>query len=324
MARRTCAGPCRRVARCTVFLHPPAVPPDVARFAKVSQYKLLAKLRRRALGLLGAHQAPVIPLTLDERELREQRHVFVFAVNGRSSSTALVRILNSSHDICVWGEPGEYIIDDSMELIARLTKKNERPAFQERKKLIHQAYAERNHTIGHAMAFPELAPAISKLVAGFAAMFTPAIDVKRFGFKELKIRSDETLKTLRSLFPNAEFIFLFRDPATQWPSVKNMKWKRVDTLDKFLQQNAWLAELYEAHGGMFIENTSLRDKEKVRKFVKWLGLSEIDESLIGDGVFAMKNKDPLTEEEVAKIEASDANAAYKRMRALEDEFFAAH
>lgn len=293
-------------------------------FAKVSQYKLLVRLRRRALSMLGGNQAPAVSFSADDEELREQRHVFIFAVNGRSSSTALMRILNSSHDICVWGEPGEYFVDDTMELIARLQAKNENPHFQERKTLIQQAYRERNHQIGHAMAFPELAPAISALVSSFVAMFAPVIDIKRIGFKELKVRSSTTLSTLRMLFPKAEFLFLFRDPATQWPSVKKMNWKRVDTLDKFLQQNAWLAGLYEEHGGMFIESTSLRDKDKMRRLAKWLDLGEIDESLIGDGVFAMKDKKPLTEEEASKIEASDAKVAYERMRALEADFFSKH
>ena len=38
------------------------------------------------------------------RKVRHQKHVFIFSVMGRASSTAFQRILNSSGEICIFGE----------------------------------------------------------------------------------------------------------------------------------------------------------------------------------------------------------------------------
>ena len=37
--------------------------------------------------------------------VKHERHVFIRAVCGRSSSTALQRLLNSTNEICIFGEP---------------------------------------------------------------------------------------------------------------------------------------------------------------------------------------------------------------------------
>ena len=38
------------------------------------------------------------------RNVKHRKHIFIFSVMGRSSSTAFQRILNSSGEICVFGE----------------------------------------------------------------------------------------------------------------------------------------------------------------------------------------------------------------------------
>jgi hypothetical protein len=52
---------------------------------------------------------------LSYEAIRDQKHVFVFGVWGRTSTTALQRIMNSTRGICIWGEPGQFLVDNFME-----------------------------------------------------------------------------------------------------------------------------------------------------------------------------------------------------------------
>jgi hypothetical protein len=167
------------------------------------------------------------------------------------------------------------------------------------------------------MAFTELEPVIADLMSALQHLFAPVIAVDRIGFKEITVRGIATLQALRELFPQAQFVFLFRDPEPQWPSVRSMGWSTTKTLDAFLEEYRRLAEIYMNFGGIFLETTSLYDRARVRRLFETLGLSSFDEKLIGDGVFAMKGKTPLTEHEALQIKGSEASMAYQKMRAIE-------
>jgi hypothetical protein len=290
---------------------------DTARFAGLRGMGRLTKLRDRVRDLLRPEPVVHAPSPLDDERFRTAKHVFMFGVCGRSSTTALMRILNSSHEVCVWGEPGDHIVDDLLRVWTALEQKNANPNFRDRKDILPRAFREQNHSIAHAMAFPELQPAIADLTRALVHMLAPAIDVDRFGFKEITVRGPETLGTLQRMFPCAQFIFLFRDPYTQWPSVKKMGWPHVKTLELFLAEYERLANIYMEFGGTFVETASLHDIGRVRDLTRKLDLSRFDEGLIGDGVFAMRDKAPLTDEETAAIGASLAWSCYQAMQARE-------
>jgi hypothetical protein len=248
---------------------------------------------------------------------RDARHIFIFGVWGRSSTTALQRILNSSGEVCIWGEPGGGAIDDLLGLISHLKQKNLAPEARARKRILADAFHRGDHSVNYCMAFPELDPVINDLVSAFMHMFTPINEVERFGFKEIRVRSATTLQTLRDLFPRSQFLFVFRNPLSQWPSVRKMSWEQTRTLNAFLAEYQRLAAIYLDFGGIFVESASLYDKSCVRKLLDKTEFTSFDESLVGDGVYAMKNKQPLTDDETNQIKASSAWQLYELMKQVE-------
>ena len=153
-------------------------------------------------GIQGLFSPKVSSLSpLSEYTFRSGKQIFVFSVWGRASTTALQRILNSSGEVCMWGEPGEFIVDDLAKAICYLQKKNaQSPLSDARKQVLQRAFRERDHSVPYALAFPELQPAIDHLCAAFAQLFPPVADVKRIGFKEIRVRGRETLEALHDLF----------------------------------------------------------------------------------------------------------------------------
>ncbi len=290
------------------------------RFAGLRRTGRISRLRDRVVDLVRpVPDSP--PSPLDHTGLRYEEHVFVFGVCGRSSTTALMRILNSTHQICVWGEPGNFIVDDLLRVIRELEAKDAGVESRMRKEILLDAFRKRDHKLCHAMAFPDPRPALDHLVAALVDLIRPAIDVRRMGFKEITVRNIETLRTLSSLFPAAHMVFLFRDPNKQWPSVERMGWPHLATLDLFLEDYERLANIYLRHGGLFVETSSLHDPQRVAGLLRRLDLGPFDASLIGDGVFALKEKRSLREDERERIESSRAFELYARMQAEERRIF---
>ncbi len=280
-------------------------------------HKMIDRLTR-ARARLGELLLPEMPVTvaMGNADARTGEHIFVFGVWGRTSTTALQRILNSTGQVCIWGEPGNFILDDLLSLISKFTTKNRGTEAQHRKQALQRAFGAGDHSQNYAMAFPEMEPAIEALRQAFARLFPAVEGVERIGFKEIRVRDERTLHGLRALFPNARFVFLFRDPSTQWPSVKRMHWPETQALDQFLTMYERMAGIYLEFGGLFLENSSLYDRAHVRALVDELKLPGFDERLIGDGVFAEKGKAPLIEGEMQKITASNAWQLYKRMQGI--------
>lgn len=293
----------------------PSMASKSVRFANRWQGRRLDRIRGRLADLIRT-SGPVVT-AIDEQGYRDAEHVFLFGVCGRSSTTALMRMLNSTQALCMWGEPGDHVVDDLLHVITALRKKNDNPDFHLRKEILQRAFRENDHKVSYAMAFPEQGPALARLEQAFIDMFRPVIDVRRFGFKEITVRSIETLENLRTMFPAAAMVYVFRDPRTQWPSVEKMRWDHVATLDLFLGEYERLATIYMKFGGWFIETTALRDKARIARLASHLHLPAIDERLVNDGVFAMRDKKPLADDVRQAIERSPAFACYEQMRQRE-------
>ena len=58
-------------------------------------------------------------------QTKNNQHIFIFSVLGRTSSTALQRILNSSNQICISGEP-KGIVDGQLKLISKLEERQKK------------------------------------------------------------------------------------------------------------------------------------------------------------------------------------------------------
>jgi len=258
--------------------------------------------------------APVRYAQLSDDEFRNGRHIFIFGVWGRCSSTALQRILNSSGEVCIWGEPGDHLVDDLVGLLARMEKKNDAAGSAERKRILSDSFTSGDHSVNYCMAFPKLDSSMDALFTALKGLFQPVVDVNRVGFKEITVRDGATLDILKTLCPRAAFVFLFRNPAEQWPSVKKMAWEKTRTVNQFIDEYRRLAEIYLERDGLFIESSSLYDSEKVDNLIRGLDIAGYDASLLGDGVYAMTGKEPLDAGEAEQLKESGILELYAAMQ----------
>lgn len=248
---------------------------------------------------------------------RDKEHVFIYSVCGRSSSTALQRILNSSGKICVYGEP-HYLSDKFIDAIKHMKWMNQDPMFAENYRLMKQAFQQQNHSLAYANAMPQLDKHINLMASLLCDIFKPLNKVDRFGFKDIRIQSSRTLKGLTELFPKSHIIFLFRNPLKQWPSVRDIDWWDYSRdIHLFLREYKRMSDIYLDHlatdeNSFFIHNRSLYDKDKVRTLIQNLGLGGYDNGLIGDKVLSAKKKG-LSLEEENTIKKSEAWKNYNKM-----------
>ena len=264
-------------------------------------------------------------------EIKHEKHIFIYSVCGRTSSTALQRILNSSDRVCIYGEP-HYLVDDIIKLLNDL-KKLDRD-FKKRRDLAHfdnlkKSFRTGDHTLIVENAIRDLEEPISLLKSALATSFRPVNNVKRSGFKEIRIRSVETLAGLKELFPKSCIIFFFRDPLEQWRSIKafgrhdypgDVFYKMARNIDLFLEEYDKLATIYMKFSADFIENKLLFDKEKLYRLLHFLGIDHVDESLIGNKIRETPNKKEITHEENKKILDSKAYRDYQKMVELSKKF----
>jgi hypothetical protein len=275
---------------------------------------------KRILEKLFWRRPTFAPLSYES--LKEQRHIFVFGVWGRTSTTAFQRIMNSSRDICIWGEPGDFVIDNFMDAYLQLNKRREEPLAHDRLRILPGSFERGDFSANSAMAVCDWTSSTRLLEQAFVDLFLPAIPIHRIGFKEIQVRSHRTLDGLRRMFPNCQFVFVFRDPRAQWPSVKSWTpWKESGSLELFMKRVEELGNLYLLYDGLFIEDRNLRSVSHLDCITQHLGLSSYDPTLINDNVFAAENKPALSAEEEHLIQKRLGDL-YSRLQSRSSAFFA--
>tara|TARA_Y100000588_G_scaffold395177_1_gene520864 strand:+ start:10809 stop:11330 length:522 start_codon:yes stop_codon:yes gene_type:complete len=153
------------------------------------------------------------------------------------------------------------------------------------------------------------------------ALLKPLHGGLRFGFKDIEVGSEDTLESLLQLFPKSKFVFLFREPGSQFQSVQAQAyWDYSKSIVSFIEKYVSLSDLYiqfhkKNRTGIFLENTSLHDPKKVDLLLRKLSISSYDKTLIGDNLFSTKNKivDVRRDSEIGN---SEAFKAYLRLREL--------
>lgn len=248
------------------------------------------------------------------QDIKYEQHLFIYGINGRSSSTALQRILNSSGEICIWGEA--WGIDQPfLDFIERIEDKKR--DFDERLpkdhyELLKDSFKSGKHDKFYPNAFNDLSRSIECIKNGFVEMIKPVNDVKRLGYKEIRVQKPSNLNTLINLFPNCKILFLFRDPRKQWVSVRDSGWFGFSNdLKKFNDEYKRISkayiEVFEAHPNncIFLENRTLYSKEKVDNLAALVNLNSYDESLINK-VVSSKSKHGLDKNEEGMINATSS------------------
>ena len=153
--------------------------------------------------------------------------VFIFSAGWRSGSTLLQRLVISSGEIAIWGEPlGEAAfiprLGRSLSEIS-LTWPSDDFFFynSDMKNLNNQWIAN-------------IAPEIQYLRTSHRLMFKEWLGksaqekfgVKRWGLKEVRLSIDHA-RYLKWLFPDARFLFIYRNPFDAYKSWKGNRWRGV-------------------------------------------------------------------------------------------------
>jgi len=259
------------------------------------------------------------------KKIKDEQHVFLFAVSGRSSSTAFQRIINSSNQVWMWGEP-HGVIKKILYTIFHTKEVNKEKEVTLAINLMYQSYVENKHLSFYANAVGNLDSTIEgfkSIISNFLKPWAPK--VRRFGFKEIDLMPVKMLKYLRDIYPQSIFVFCFRNPLLQWPSLCKLKLPASKNLDFFLNQYNEMATTYMAFMKKhkmkaIIEDTDLRDLEKVNKIISYLNIHQIDKSLIDVTVHTLKHK-KLSQIEIDKILNSGAYQSYLQMQKISQSFY---
>jgi hypothetical protein len=256
------------------------------------------------------------------RKVRHQKHVFIFSIVGRSSSTAFQRILNSSAEICIFGET-KGSLAGLLEAYAAVEHQWHYKSHWRQTLLMENSYKTGKHTTQYPHAL-DLHSAYFLLPGLVAGIFRPLIKVKRFGFKEIELFTLDNLRTLKGLFPECRMIFLFRDPLEQYPSLLSTHWYNEDE-DSFIETYSGYTDQYleyteEDQSAFFLENKHLYDSRSVAHILDKLSISKFDKDLVNDGVFSSGSKPVIHPKIREKILGSSAYDGYKNMAARADSF----
>lgn len=144
--------------------------------------------------------------------------IFVLGATWRSGSTLLQRLLLSSGDIMMWGEPW-----NRADLVPRL--RESLLAIDDNWPLPHMLVENQDReTPLHTQMVPDLFPSLTDLGAAHRAFFDrlyahPATELgySRWGFKETRLGADDA-RYLHQLYPDARVVMLYRDPYDSWAS----------------------------------------------------------------------------------------------------------
>ena len=242
------------------------------------------------------------PLSYYEK-IKNEQHVFIYCVAGRSSSTAFQRIINSSNKVWVWGER-HGMVDDTVELINHMKTYRDNDFVKASLTHMYDSFTSNKHLSFYPNAIGNLDSTINIINSSLSNMLKPwAPALKRFGFKDIEVKNIHTLEYLKEIFPQSFFLYCFRNPLTQWPSVHKLEdwWPYGKEVQAFLDEYYRLSNIYldfaSKTGNIFIENNDLKNEDKVKKIIHHLNIPKIDYSLINVTVSSVKGSDLSKAEE---------------------------
>lgn len=205
------------------------------RFAGQALYESL--VRRRFTMPPELRNAQGLTRALNCIERRWPRHsdwrddpehpVFIFAAGWRSGSTLLQRLVVSSQEVLVWGEPlGDAAMAARLgSAISAITSSYPR-----------DFYFDDDPDLSSLSDkwIANLTPPMAHLRQAHRKFFeewlgNPARErygLSRWGFKEVRLTIDHA-RYFKWLFPNARFIFVFRNPFDAYGSWKGNRWASI-------------------------------------------------------------------------------------------------
>ncbi|WP_017324077.1 sulfotransferase [Synechococcus sp. PCC 7336] len=228
--------------------------------------------------------------------------IFIFSAGWRSGSTLLQRMLMSSGDLLIWGEPYGHA-GAIANLAAPLRAITHR--FPDANSFANEQFSkgsDPSDLAGGWVAnlYPEMADLKQAHIAFFKTLFeAPARSrgIHRWGVKEVRWEIDFAIY-LQWLFPSAKFLFLYRNPYRAYLSYRRFDWydlwphdcwydvwpnQPIDTPERFGRHWKRLLEGYLAQGdrvnGRVLKYEDLAaDRLDLDDLESFLGL-EIDRTL---------------------------------------------
>lgn len=233
--------------------------------------------------------------------------IFVLG-SGRSGTTLLQKLLNSTDDVIIWGEHGGFLkqIADSYflstedpQIIQQIFHQNPRP-----KNPNLNFNKLKLKKIGYCWMNWYGKKNVVENFSGFIeSFFKPEGLAKQYwGFKEIRYgMEDRVIEMLAELFPTAIFLFIVRDPIDVVASQVTMGWDGDwETLArKWAKQNQKILKFHDdnQHRSRLIRFESLIDNESdtIKNLFSWLGLEEskrqIDLLQLEEGVWRLRRQD---------------------------------
>jgi len=143
--------------------------------------------------------------------------LFIFSAGWRSGSTLLQRLVNSSGEYVIWGEPyarADFVrhLADSLRPIS--------PWWPNEEDVVAAADGSGAADRWTANLHPRVPALVEAHRDFFRTLFAvPGAEAPAWGFKEVRLGGDEALY-LKFLFPRCKILFLVRDPAEAYASYK--------------------------------------------------------------------------------------------------------
>lgn len=159
----------------------------------------------------------------DVRSRNQTTPIFIFSAGWRSGSTFLQRWVMTGGQVMMWGEPYRYadLIQSLAGQLQAFTQSWPSDEF----------FAQRNDDPSHlsqawvANLYPPLPSFMDAHISYLEKLFLEpalALDRGRWGLKEVTLSVDHA-RYLKWLFPQAKFLFLYRDPYDAYGSYR--KWR---------------------------------------------------------------------------------------------------
>jgi hypothetical protein len=244
--------------------------------------------------------------------------VFIMAAGWRSGSTLIQRLICSSREVIVWGEPYA-----RCELVQNLS---------ESAKALNGSYPHPGHlpdlkTLGpiEDQWIANLFPPPGDLRHGFraaldAVLARPAFreGYARFGLKEVRLNADHG-RFLQWIYPDARFLAIIRNPWDAWRSAKGLdlylKWPSQPITDAAIFARHWL-NLVESFASwkdksvfFFRYEDLIENPESIQLIAGHCGLEKVDSSVMNKVIGSFGDKAPLPDEDIAVIESIAGEAA---------------
>ena len=251
-------------------------PPELKRARKISE--AISHIRRRWPEACG--------ITDDS-----ERPVFIFSAGWRSGSTLVQRLVFSSREVAVWGEPlgDAALIGRLAHSLGYITSRWPPETFF--------ACEEENVDFSNKWV-ANLTPEIRHLYSAHRAFFLQWCKVPvqerfgldRWGLKEVRLTIDHA-RYLKWLFPHARFLFVYRNPCDAFRSWKNNKWRSAwpgyNTRSATAFARHWRLLLggylsgYDDVGGMLVKFEDLVSGQvDLQKIICHIGVGGFDKTVL--------------------------------------------